>query len=98
MNRLNYWLWTACGVAGLVATDTIISTTMAFPDQGGAMGTAAFAYVIALGILRYKRALDVGQHPIAWAILGAIPVLHLILGCIKSKSQITANLEQALAD
>ena len=101
MNRLNYWLWTGFGVAALIATNTVVTTTMAFQDQSGAMGCAAFAYVIGLGIVRYKRALDVGNHPIAWALLGAIPILHLILGCMKSKSldqQITANLEQALAD
>lgn len=85
MNRLSYWLWTGCGIAGLVAVNSVIVKTMAFQDQSACIGAAAIVYVIILGYLRYARAKDIGsKQPIVWTIFGAIPLIHLILGCYRS--------------
>ena len=96
MNRISYWLWTICGVASLIAIDSMIVKTMAFQDQSACIDTTAIAYVILLGWLRYARAKDIGsKQPIVWTIFGAIPLIHLILGCYRSALAAPVAIDQS---
>lgn len=100
MNRLTYWLWTVCIVTAFVALLAVSGRFVDPSNQDNLVAFVTIAYVFALGYLRFVRAQDMGsKHPFAWAVLGAIPLVHLICGCYASSldRQVTAGLEKALA-
>jgi hypothetical protein len=83
MNRLTYWLWTVCILTVFIAALTLAGQYA--DDQPVFTWSVIAAYVISLGVCRFKRALDMGsRQPWVWAIFGAIPLVHLICGCFAS--------------
>jgi hypothetical protein len=92
MNRLTYWLWTLCIVMVFIAACTLLGPA----DRPPAFAWSVIAaYVISLGVLRYRRALDMGsRQPLAWAIFGTIPLFHLMCGCYQSAASATPATSQ----